>query len=75
MSTSSSLPSSEPRVYGEVTSTDYVLLSPCGDIVKLDKETFDALAMFVGKGKPAGQIQIDCNRGAIAGVKVTSKLK
>lgn len=75
MSTSPNTGMREPFIYGEVTSTDYVLLSPDGKVLKVDGAVFEALEMFVGPGKSAGQIQIDCNRGAIAGVKVISKLK
>ena len=59
----------------EVLATDFVLHSPDGKILKITREAFEALAMFVGPGLPAGQITIDCNRGAIAGVSVRLKLK
>ena len=75
-SPTASRPNETPRVYGEVQSDDYVLLSPVGDVLKVDAAVFNALSMFVGQNdKPAGTIQIECNRGAVGTVKVTHRLK
>jgi hypothetical protein len=64
------------RAYLPVDNADYVVLGPDGSFLKVPKELYDALAIFVGKQPcKAGQVIVHCNRGNVATVEVTFKLK
>jgi hypothetical protein len=64
--------------YHSVARSEFVLLGPGGAFLRVPKELYDALLMFIGeqsKVQKGGQVLVNCNRGNIAGVEVTFKLK
>ena len=60
-----------------IEATDYVMLSPDGSVLKVTAQVFEALAMFLGVNRKheAGNLQISCRNGGVAGVEVNVKLK
>lgn len=61
-----------------VSADDYIMLAPDGALLKVPKELYDALLMLVGEQSrvhKGGQVIVNCNRGNVAGVEVTFKLK
>lgn len=75
---SSSILLDQRRLYPSVGVDDYVLSAPNGCFLKIPKELYDALVMFVGQQdqvNKGGQVIVNCNRGNVAGVEITLKLK
>lgn len=75
MSTQSLL---DHTIYPPVAVNDFILLGPGGCFMKVPKELYDALLMFIGeqgKVRKGGKVIVNCNRGNVAGVEVTLKLK